>query len=130
MNNFKLFGSLSKKSQRWYTSSMIMISVLEQNEVAMFSNDTSSSARILMLFSDIVSINFFFWTYFIWFCFRLFYLLTRFLPLEPWRVESSVSPCVLFSSVFGFQMLWMLANVSKLKKHITCHGSHTSQITT
>ena len=78
--------------------------------------------------------NVFFLTPFLGFLFILFYLLLNFLPLEHWTLNSWIFFIIfhLFSKFLFFvlfRMLWMLVTVNKLK-HVVCHGSHTSQITT
>ena len=108
---FKLFYSLLRKGW-WYTSSIIDSNTRmclatynhpSYNFLAIFSDAPSSSTVI----SRCVALNFFCWISFLFF--GTFLLINSiYLSFEPWAVESSVSPSILFLIFVIFMMLSML----------------------
>ena len=93
-----------------------------------FSDETYSSTAIWILSLHSVSINLFFGTDLLFFCFRLFYLSTRFLRFLSFESFFTFHLISDFLFIILFEMLWMLFMVNKVK-HMVCHGSHMSQIT-
>ena len=121
LNSFKLFDSFLRKDCILHPSLKTIIIRISLH----FSNSIN-------FISQNGLINFFFWASFLWFFSRLLYLLTRFL----WFLElKQLNLLITFHLVSRFLfleflwMLWMLVTVNKLK-HMSFHGSHTSQITT
>ena len=113
-----MFDGLRKGS--WYF-------VIDNNtSMSIFAWEEYYSLMILILLSDGVSINIFFWTPFLFFSFRLFYLpifylstrSTSFLSLESSGSFHLVSKFLAISCPFSGWMnefLWMLFTVSKVK---------------
>lgn len=93
-----------------------------------FSDETYSSTAIWILSLHSVPINLFFGTDLLFFCFRLFYLSTRFLRFLSFESFFTFHLISDFPFIILFEMLWMLFMVNKVK-HMVCHGSHMSQVT-
>ena len=122
LSNFKWFDNLLRKGW-WYTSFII-----DNNNIRMYLGRYTYPK----FFSNSTNISF---TYCIipYLFLETFLLISSIsLSFEPWTVESSVWPFILFniSEFLVFVILWIpwiLATVKK-KKHIAWHGSHALQI--